>query len=374
MAPAMDEAYQALRGAAAKLKHVIILTDGISAPGDFQGITADMASSQITVSTVGIGQGAHEELLKQIAEWGSGRFYFTDDPGAIPQIFTKETMTASKSAISELPFLPQTVRPSAAMGGIDLESAPFLLGYVITRPKPTSEVILASESGDPLLSWWRYGLGMSVAFTSDAKSRWGAEWLSWSGFGKFWAQVVRHAMRRSEAKGFHVQIEPSPGRAVVTIDAADPTGAFLNEAESALKVIDPGLTTREVGLEQIAPGRYRGEFATPDEGSYHLELTQQSQGQVLYRQSRGLAVNYPEELRLRPTNETLLRGIATATGGAYDPAPEVIFAETAKTAPRAEALWPWLLWAAVWLFVVDVALRRIDLSLLLSRLRRPRAA
>ena len=35
MAPAMEEAYETLRGAIAKLKHMIILTDGISAPGDF---------------------------------------------------------------------------------------------------------------------------------------------------------------------------------------------------------------------------------------------------------------------------------------------------------------------------------------------------
>ena len=38
MYPAMEEAYDALRETTAKLKHVIILTDGISAPGDFEGI------------------------------------------------------------------------------------------------------------------------------------------------------------------------------------------------------------------------------------------------------------------------------------------------------------------------------------------------
>ncbi|MHC5544569.1 vWA domain-containing protein, partial [Singulisphaera rosea] len=38
MAPAMEEAYEVLKGAVAKLKHMIILTDGISAPGDFVGI------------------------------------------------------------------------------------------------------------------------------------------------------------------------------------------------------------------------------------------------------------------------------------------------------------------------------------------------
>jgi len=33
--------------------------------------------------------------------------------------------------------------------------------------------------------------------------------------------------------------------------------------------------------------------------------------------SRGLVVNYDEELRIRPTNEILLRSIAHASGGTY---------------------------------------------------------
>ena len=94
----------------------------------------------------------------------------------------------------------------------------------MTRPKPTAEVILATESGDPLLAWWRYGLGMSVAFTSDAKSRWAAEWLSWPQFGQFWAQVVRHALRKAEAKGTVVQVDRKGRRAVVSLDAIEPVG------------------------------------------------------------------------------------------------------------------------------------------------------
>ncbi len=125
----------------------------------------------------------------------------------MPQIFAKETVTASKSAINEQPFPPTVVRSTQVLSEIRLDEAPFLLGYVVTRPKPTAEVILATESGDPLLAWWRYGLGMSVAFTSDAKARWAAEWLNWPQFGQFWAQVVRHALRKAEAKGTVVQVE-----------------------------------------------------------------------------------------------------------------------------------------------------------------------
>ena len=141
MYPPMEDAYRALLSASAKLKHCIMLTDGISSPGDFEGLAAEMAASRMTVTTVAMGQGASEQLLEDIARIGGGRYYFCDDPQSVPQVFAKETVEASKSAINELPFLPQQVRPTQVLEGIELDLAPLLLGYVVTRPKPTSEFI-----------------------------------------------------------------------------------------------------------------------------------------------------------------------------------------------------------------------------------------
>jgi hypothetical protein len=242
-----------------------------------------------------------------------------------------------------------------------------LLGYVMTRPKPTCEVVLATEKGDPLLVWWRYGLGMTVAFTSDAKSRWAAEWLTWPGYSKFWSQVVRHSMRKSDAKGVSVEVAQRGGQATLTLDAVDPAGRFLNAAETQMTLIDPQLATRKLPLVQTAPGRYAVPFDTPLTGSYHLELTQKVGEQVVYQQSRGISVGYSDELRLRPANESLLRSIAEASGGTHNVAASEVFAPSDRTALRPTPLWPWLLSAAVLLLVVDVGLRRIDWSLLANR-------
>ncbi len=380
MYPAMEEAYNILQGSTAKLKHVIVLTDGISSPGDFEGIATQMASSRITCSTVGVGEGCDDKLLEEIARVGQGRFFSATDPATLPQIFAKETMTASKSAINEQPFVPQVIRPTPALTGIDFETAPFLLGYVVTRPKATCEFILATEAGDPLLCWWRYGLGTTVAFTSDAKSRWGAEWLTWPGYSKFWAQVVRQSMRKNDVKGVIVEVKQERRRATVTLDAIDPTGKFLNQAETEVTVIDPQLGQRKLEMKQTAPGRYVAEFDTPASGAYHMNLSQKTAGgTLLHQQTRGLIVGYPDELRLRPTNEELLKSLAAATGGRFNPSPEELFTEPSsapgspglgttnanapRTVPRSTPLWPYLVTAAILLFILDVALRRIDFSL-----------
>jgi Ca-activated chloride channel homolog len=367
MAPAMEEAHETLRGTVAKLKHMIVLTDGISAPGDFEGIAQAMAADRITCSTVAMGADADAALLEEIARLGNGRFYTADDPAQVPQIFAKETVTASKSAINEQPFSPAVVRSTQVLSDIRLEEAPFLLGYVVTRAKPTAEVILATESGDPLLAWWRYGLGMSVAFTSDAKGRWAAEWLSWPQFGQFWAQVVRHALRKAESKGTFVEVKRSGRKAVVSLDAIEPSGKFLNRAVNELTLVRPKLSTTKIDMAQVAPGRYQAEFDTTQPGPYQLMFSQTRDNQALGRQTRGLAIGYPDELRLRPVNTELLKSIAGASGGRFSPRPESVFEPPERTAPRAVPLWPYLATAAVLLFVLDVALRRIDLTLLFPR-------
>ena len=73
MYPPMEEAYNTLVNAVSKLKHVIVLTDGISNPGDFEGLAQNMASAGITCSTVGVGDGAANDLLETIARIGQGR-------------------------------------------------------------------------------------------------------------------------------------------------------------------------------------------------------------------------------------------------------------------------------------------------------------
>jgi Mg-chelatase subunit ChlD len=367
MAPAMEEAHETLRSTVAKLKHMIILTDGISSPGDFEGIAQAMAADRITCSTVAMGGDADQSLLEEIARLGNGRSYVADDPAQVPQIFAKETVTASKSAINEQPFPPTMVRSTQVLSEIRLDEAPFLLGYVVTRPKPTAEVILATESGDPLLAWWRYGLGMSAAFTSDAKARWAAEWLNWPQFGQFWAQVVRHCLRKAEAKGNVVQVERAGRRAVVSLDAIEPSGRYLNRATAELTLVDPRLLTTKIEMPQVAPGRYQAEFDTSQPGSYQLMFSQTRDNQAIGRQTRGLAVGYPDELRLRPVNSELLKSIAGASGGRFDVKPESVFAVPERTVPRAVPLWPYLATAAVLLFVLDVALRRVDLTLVSGR-------
>jgi uncharacterized protein YegL len=364
--PGLAEAYDALARVSATFKHAVLLTDGHSQPGDFAGIVDRMASELITVSSVGIGEGADTVLLQDIARWGRGRYYFTADPYDIPQIFTKETMQASKSSLVEEPFLPQLFRKNQVVQAIDWDTSPFLFGYVVTTPKSTADVILVTERGDPLLASWRVGLGKTVAFTSDAKSRWAADWLGWPGYGVFWAQIVRDTMRTTESAGAETSVAYQGEKGRVIVDNVDPNGNFVNRLNARVQVIDPDLEMTDLELQQTAPGRYEAAFPMEQTGSYLLKIREETDGEegaVVADFTRGYSVSYKPEYRHLGTNEETLRAIASSTGGEYEPAIADLFAvEPGESIAVRRRLWPWLLGIALCLFLIDVALRRLDLA------------
>ena len=202
MYPPLEQAYLALYESFADVKHIIVSTDGIGGPGDFYGLAEKMAAAGITMSTVGVGSEPVRPFMQTLADKAKGRAYFCDNGKAIPRIFETDTGVVTKKGITEEPFFPQVVHATQVLRGLDISQAPTLLGYVETQAKPEAHVVLAAKTGEPILALWRCGRGATAAFTSDIQSRWAAPWLNWSGFGRFWVQLVRATMRHDRPQTF----------------------------------------------------------------------------------------------------------------------------------------------------------------------------
>lgn len=357
ISPGLDLAHRALSPNPAKLKHVILLTDGQSTPGPFYEQTSRMAREGITVSTVAVGNGADRALLEQIAQWGNGRFHFTADPRKVVQIFARETVTASRSAIQELPFLPVRTRSSEFLDDIDFSTAPFLLGYVSTEPKATADLWLATETGDPLLATWRFGLGKAGAFTSDARNRWAIDWLRWRSFGRFWAGVFRHLERESDLGSVPTQIEQRADRLQLTTEAVGRSGEILPQATGLLHVLLPSGENLSIPLNTDAPGTLSADWPA-EPGTHALRLTLENDEKTIGNRTLFYDVGYSHEYSLRPADTTSLAQLAEATGGKLNPSLEDLTLNDRSVRVEKE-LWSWLVIAALFLFVLDVALKRI---------------
>lgn len=374
MLPGLTTAVEALRGvgAAARFKHVILISDGEddgeqkSATADYHALADRAASSGIIITTLAVGRGANKPLLRELAARGGGKSYETDEAREVPTIVLKTAAAAGRRSVREPgPFHPVVARAVPALAGVVLDTAPPLSGYTLTRPRPGAELVLTVGDGDPLLAWWPVGYGTCAAFTSDAKLRWAREWADdWADYPKYWAQVARRTARPPEPPGVEVQVRRDGYSVHVTLDRLGPDGRFANGDRVTLGWIESdvaGAETRTVPLAQTAPGRYAGRFAVdPRPGEYLLRLAVEPAGGaeplVLHR---GLVIGYPEERRLGPPDTELLRELAASTGGVYDPAPEAVFAAGGPEARRRVPLAPYLLALAALLFVLDVALRRL---------------
>jgi uncharacterized membrane protein len=358
--PALKESYSVLFDRPALLKHVIFLSDGQMTRGDFLGLLRRMAKDKITVSTVAIGKDADLQLMVDVAKWGRGRFYYTEDSQTIPRIFTLETQLASKASIVEQPFRPQLTAPAhEAMQDIDWKAAPPLGGYVATTLKSTAELVLMSHQEDPVLATWRYGLGRSAAFTSDAKAKWGVLWLRWRDFNKYWAQLTRWTLRTGSRSDTVAMVERRDNMGQIVVDAIDPKGEFINFLDSQVGVVAPNRERTVIDLEQVAPGRYRGRFPAPQEGVYLVGMAQRRNDRVVGSQLAGLVVPYAEELRDLGVDETALREISELTGGGPLNDPREAFLKSRRQSRIAVEIWPWLVGLVAVLMVPEIALRRV---------------
>ena len=358
--PALKEAYAVLFERPALLKHVIFLSDGQMTRGDFQGLLRRMAKDKITVSTVAIGKDADVQLMVDVAKWGKGRFYYTEDSQTIPRIFTLETQLASKASLVEQPFAPRLTSPGhEAMQEIDWKSVPPLGGYVATTVKPQAELVLMSHQEDPVLATWRYGLGRSAAFTSDARAKWGVLWLRWREFNRFWAQLVRWTLRSGSRSDTVARVERHDETGEVVVDAIDGKGEFINFLDSEVGVVAPNRERSVIDLEQVGPGRYRGRFPAAQEGVYLVGMAQRKGDRVVGSQLAGLVVPYGRELRDLGVDEALLRELSELTGGGALEASRDAFLRARRPSRIAVEIWPWLVGLAALLLIPDVALRRM---------------
>lgn len=354
----LNAAYQALKDAPDEVKTVLILSDGITQTADFQNLAGTMIKNGINVSTIAVGTGANRELMADIAMWGKGRAYSITSYDRVPQIFVKETELALGKTLQEQPFLPILKKNVEAFKGIDFTKAPRLLGYVVTKAKPTAEVLLTeSWTDEPLLARWQYGLGKAAMFTSDVKTRWASEWIEWNGYAKFWAQVVRETMRRRNDEQFDFKLSRDDDSAIASINAIEKNGRFRNDLKPELRVIGPDQKVSVVEFPQVGPGNYEVRVPLRQDGTYTFRATGGgSAGPV-----RSLEYSYPAEYHFYPPDTKKLRAISNATGGVYEPEGHEIFEPNGESTEYPLSLWPWLSAVVLILYIADILLRRVRL-------------
>lgn len=353
--PYLQASFKVLKRTTARVKHIILLGDGDAEDTSYESVVKRIRAGGVTVSTVATnGQGfADFQTMRNIAHWGGGRYYQADNTASIPKIFLREARTVSRSGIITGKFFPQELSANPMLQ--DMRGVPPLYGYVATTPKPTGELVLVSKKLDPVLAGWQFGLGRSVAWTSDAAGLWTRDWLQAPGANRFWANLVSWTLPATQGGHLFITATSAQGAGQVSVDTSSALGA--NPAVTA-RIVDPSLHTTAVTLQPYAPGKYRGQFPAKAQGSYFVTVEGKGAGHGAVGQV-GLAVPYSAEYRSSGTNVPFLRTLAAAGGGSIVTSPLAAWQNNLVTVFDQRSL-TWLLWLlALLLLPIDIGVRRL---------------
>jgi uncharacterized membrane protein len=352
IAPALTEAYTRVLPMLATYKHIVLLTDGISEEGDSADLARSANTKKITISTVGLGQDVNRNYLEKIATLAGGKSYFLTDPQGLEQILLHDVMEHTGSTAVEKPLQVEVTKQVEILDGVGMDKAPPLKGYVRFEPKPSAEMILRIDQKEPLLERWQYGLGRAAVFTSDAKARWAADWVNWSGYDKFWTNLTRDLLPRSQGSEATLEFDSADDDLVATYRL----GRDVEEPKSApeIFVFGPDGFRKPMDVKKIAAGTFGGRLAIGSrQGLFRARPVEES------RAFPEIGMYRPEaELDDYGSNDALLKQVAQYTGGRFQPDPRDVFEPGRRSIETTLQLWPGLLALALALSLAELVMRK----------------
>jgi hypothetical protein len=363
--PALVEALGMFAGIEAPARHIVVMTDGLSQPGDFPGILAQIRAAGITASAVAVGRGSDLNTVEAIAGLGGGTVHASTDFEALPSILSQEAMLLS-APIEELRSQPRWVDPDAAfLRGLPNPMPP-VEGFVLTTAKPEARLALVapdSEGEDmPLMAWWRYGNGTVLALSSEATGTWTRHWQALESYAAMWSRMLRQFQPVTPGPGLHLTADGDGETLHLTLTAFDDEGAPQSGLDLTASIALPGGdVTMTTPLREERAGLYRAGIALAAPGRYDVTVTSAEGEDAASEAGAAFYHSYPVQYDLAHPGGGADRLVA-ATGGAQRDAAEI------RTASAGfNWIWRggWPAWAlmALGLFMLELVRRYVGLSL-----------
>lgn len=353
--PAVFAAFQALREVDADVKHLIVLTDGHSSSGgDYASLIEGMRDENMTLSSVAVGQDADRALLAALARGGRGRAHVANDPSQLPQIFTEETIMATRTILVDARFFPAAASASPMLRGVDRVAR--LDGYVAVTPKERAEVVLVSPDGDPVLAAWQHGAGRTLAWMPDLGGRWSAAWARDESASRLWGNALSWLLPPPDQGELVARIEPEPNGFALHVENRT---AWDTVRATTAAIIGPAGRRISIDLAPAGPGRYRAPLPALDAAPYVIQVHQRIEQEAEITTEIGWAAPYPAEYRAIGIDRGTLARIAEAGGGrVLEDAADAVRPPDRPSAAR-WPLAPLLLVLAAIAWPLDVASRRL---------------
>ncbi|PIN86158.1 hypothetical protein COV19_06080 [Candidatus Woesearchaeota archaeon CG10_big_fil_rev_8_21_14_0_10_44_13] len=312
--------------------NIILISDGVTnSPEAAFAMTERARRLGITVFAVGVGSDTSEGTMKSIASIGGGSFYMPKNAEKLKIIFGEPEEDAECNdekkrvrILDENHFITE---------GLEMDA--ILTGYNYVAPKSSSNPVIVTCDGKPIITVWRYGLGRVVSMATDDGTKWAGEMLSAKN-SEIITRMINWAIGDPKRKDeFYVE-------------AADTT---LGKPIIVKVKSKEAPSSDLINFTKVDDNKYQGEFNPKEAGFYDIFGTE-------------VAVSYNDELQNVGMNPELY-DLVRATGGDVFMPDDIkgIINKTKSVSKRVETSeqfirWPFILMAML-LLLIEIAVRRI---------------
>ncbi|NBB83246.1 MAG: VWA domain-containing protein, partial [Alphaproteobacteria bacterium] len=369
--------YEALSHAAAMVadselgtRHIILFADAADSeqPGQYTQLLDKLGDAGITVSVIGLGtkSDTDAELLRDIAQRGNGRVFFTEQPDELPRLFAQDTFVVARSTFVERAVPIRTTGSLTSLTGRSFSPQQPLGGYNLTYLRDGAELAAVALDDDndyraPAVASWHVGAGRGLVYTGEVDGEHTGPIARWADFAPFMASLARWtAGERQELPGGAMLTQAlASGEVVVRLHLDPKRQSAPFDALPKVRVVHgvPGRPpqTTHTALQWTGPDELT--LRTPlygDETVIHSV-------DVGDRTVSLAPITLPYSPEFKPADAeagpATLRRLAEATGGVRRDILGQIWSDLLRK-PRLINLAPWLLLAAIGLFLLEVLERR----------------
>ena len=354
---ALKALYPVLKVARQNNRHIALFADANDAV-DQAGVLDlidQMREDNITLSVIALGQpgDADASFLANAALHGGGDIYFTLNPSELPKLFAMDTMLATKSSFKEDPVEVISVLGLTGIGGRKHSDFPNLDGYNITYFKTEAQNGLQSkrtEPTDPILSYQRYGLGMTAAFMGQIDGTYGTSLRNWSGYSSFFVELIQSISANQNPSLPFAGVQQEGLQQVYTIES--------NTNIPKAKLYRPDGKEQALNLEEIGNNLYQAKMEHNIPG-IHVVHVETENGTILLPP---LSMPYSNEFqpRSKEHDQKELQRLTSLTGGALNQATSAIL-KGSRDSKHSKALLPYLMILSLLLLLLEIANRRLQL-------------
>ncbi|MBW3020840.1 VWA domain-containing protein [Candidatus Woesearchaeota archaeon] len=168
---ALAKADEILSNAAGN-KNIVVISDGKTknVPAT-NALAIKLREKGVKIHTVGVGPATDEDFLSYLALQGGGTYFQVSAVNKLSLVFGKERSHEKKEW-----SLDTFNQNHFVTNGIELSSR--IYGFNQVVPKASAQQLVVTESGNPIITSWRFGLGRVISMTTDGGNSWAGNLLT----------------------------------------------------------------------------------------------------------------------------------------------------------------------------------------------------